>query len=298
MASPSMPKITRIMKAIRTIACPFCSERSRALSPSFISGLVLSSVDRIRGDDDLIADCLSNQRRQGLEVVPEGDLEGLVFVSRHSVVAAGGRRIEGHLPCGSVGRSIAAHARVRDEDPSSARRGKRRRTLRDPVVGNRAVGARVAKSHVDRVCLNRRLNVGVVWIVVRRAAWVDEIGGANCSPGAFIRGFLQRDVHVEATPEIDDREGQEQQDRGDDGEFGQTLGPLASKPRGKLFHGFPWTVKCSLYATFKPLPKMPWINGVMSAKFIRIETFTSPKRHALSVGALARVADLTPLGSV
>src|SRR5450759_532473 len=100
-----------------------------------------------------------------------------------------------------------------------------------------------------------------------------------------IRDRLQGDVEVQPAAEIDDPEGQQKDDRGDKGELGHALGPLAAEPsREPCFHGLPWMVKCSLKVMSMPLPKRLWMNGVISAKFIRSDTLMSPSRQELSVG--------------
>src|SRR5690348_7811461 len=71
-ARPSIPNSTRINSAIRTIACPSCRFRRIDLVR------VLSTVDRICGDDDVAADNLLDDRSDRLEGVPERHLDRLV----------------------------------------------------------------------------------------------------------------------------------------------------------------------------------------------------------------------------
>src|SRR2546427_11967592 len=87
-----MPNSTRMSSAIRMIAWPSCKFRLRA-------GLVrvLSPVDRICSDDDVVANCLLYQWSDRLERVPELHLERLVSVGCHGPVAARGRRVVGRL---------------------------------------------------------------------------------------------------------------------------------------------------------------------------------------------------------
>src|SRR2546423_511371 len=73
MASPSMPKSTRINRAIRTIAWPCCR---LALRGSSLVG-VFSTVDRICSDDDVAANCLLYQWGDRLERVPDRYLDRL-----------------------------------------------------------------------------------------------------------------------------------------------------------------------------------------------------------------------------
>src|SRR4029077_13554897 len=85
---------------------------------------VLSSVHRVRGDDDSVADDLLDDRRQRLEVEPQRDLDGLVATGRRDRVAARTWRGQYAQPAtGSVRRPVDGRARIRDEDP--ARVGRR-----------------------------------------------------------------------------------------------------------------------------------------------------------------------------
>src|SRR2546428_13493979 len=83
-----MPNSTRISSAIRMIAWPSCKFRLRA-------GLVrvLSTVDRICRDDDVIANCLLYQWSDRLERVPARHLERLDSGGWHGLPAARRRRI-------------------------------------------------------------------------------------------------------------------------------------------------------------------------------------------------------------
>src|SRR5690242_20439852 len=99
MARPSMPNNTRMSRAIRTIAWPCCR---LALRGRRLVG-VLSTVDRICSDDDVVANCLLNKWSNRLEGVPDGHLDRLVTHRRRDVVAA----------CAEVGRRVGAEAAAR-----------------------------------------------------------------------------------------------------------------------------------------------------------------------------------------
>src|SRR6266581_4977325 len=124
-----MPNSTRMSSAIRTIAWPSCKFRLRA-------GLVrvLSTVDRICSDDDVVADCLLYQWGDRLERVPEGHLEGLVSVGGNRLVATGGRGIVWKLPARRIGRPVARGTRVGDENPARVGRRLLRGSLRVAAV--------------------------------------------------------------------------------------------------------------------------------------------------------------------
>src|SRR5205809_2169524 len=292
-----MPNRTRMSSAIRMIAWPSCKFRLRV-------GLVrvLGTVDRISSDDDVVANCLLYQWSDRLERVPERHLERLVSVGCHGLVAARGRRIIGKLAARSIGRAVARRARVSDEDPAGVGRRLVGGTLRDAAVGDGTVGARVGQDNGDGVTLGRCLDIAVLWPVVRSAVRVDEVGGSHRDPGALVGGLLERDVQVKPAAEVDDAERQQQDDRRDDCELGQTLRSLASEVRlqlfQSLFHGLPWIVKCSLYARFRAEPNMPWMNGVMSWNRINNETLMSPSQKELSVGWAGIVPEALPLGAV
>src|SRR2546430_17717210 len=78
-----MPNSTRISSAIRMIAWPSCKFRLRA-------GLVrvLSTVDRICSDDDVVANCLLYQWSDRLERVPERHFDRLVAGRGSDLVAS------------------------------------------------------------------------------------------------------------------------------------------------------------------------------------------------------------------
>ena len=143
-------------------------------------------------------------------------------------------------------------------------------------------------------------DVGVRRPRVRAAVDVDEVRRAHRDAGALVGRLLERDVEVQAAAEVDDPERQQQQDRRDERKLGEALRTLALEPCPVVvFHGFPWIVKCSLKASFSPLPNRLWIIGVMSAKFISSETLMSPRRHELSVGGVGRVPSCSaPPGDV
>src|SRR5256885_14842236 len=106
-----MPNSTRISSAIRMIAWPSCKFRLRA-------GLVrvLSTVDRICSDDDVVANCLLYQWSDRLERVPERHFDRLVAGRGSHVVAsrahvrrrggpqAAARPVRGAGPGGAPGR--------------------------------------------------------------------------------------------------------------------------------------------------------------------------------------------------
>src|ERR1044072_8410981 len=115
MARPSMPKRTRMSRAIRTIAWPCCR---LALRGRRLVG-VLSTVDRICSDDDVVANCLLNKWSNRLERVPDGHLDRFVADRRGDVVAAGagvGRRVGAETATGAVRGAVARRAGIGDED--------------------------------------------------------------------------------------------------------------------------------------------------------------------------------------
>src|SRR5256885_10310355 len=115
MARPSMPNRTRISRAIRTIACPSCNLRCGDLVRVF------STVNRIRSDDDVVADYLLDDRGDRLERVPERDLDRLVAGCRGDVVAAGaevGRRVAAQAATRAVGRAGAGGGRAGGGSPT------------------------------------------------------------------------------------------------------------------------------------------------------------------------------------
>src|SRR5881392_2902003 len=119
MASPSMPNRTRISSAIRTIACASCNFRCGDLVRVF------GTVNRIRSDDDVVADNLLDDRGDRLERVPEGDLDRLVAGRGRHVVTAGAdvrRRVGAESTTRAVGRAVAGGGGVGDEDPTGVRR--------------------------------------------------------------------------------------------------------------------------------------------------------------------------------
>src|SRR2546430_9707679 len=106
--------------AIKTIACPSCSFRCGDLVR------VLSTVDRIRSDDDVVTDNLLDDRRDRLERVPEGDLDRLVAGRGRHVVTAGAdvrRRGGAESTTRAVGRAVAGGGGGAGGDPN---RGSRR----------------------------------------------------------------------------------------------------------------------------------------------------------------------------
>src|SRR5450759_1290628 len=62
------------------------------------------------------------------------------------------------------------------------------------------------------------------------AVRVDVVGRMDRDPSSLVRGLLQSDVEVEAAAEVDDAEGEQQDDRGDDRELRHALRPLAPEP--------------------------------------------------------------------
>src|ERR1044071_4633683 len=122
MARPSMPKRTRMSRAIRTIAWPCCR---LALRGRRLVG-VLSTVDRICSDDDVVANCLLNKWSNRLERVPDGHLDRFVADRRGDVVASGARvrrRVGAKAAAWPVRGTVARLARVGDEDPAGVRGG-------------------------------------------------------------------------------------------------------------------------------------------------------------------------------
>src|SRR5690348_11704012 len=103
MASPSMPNRTRISSAIRTIAWPSCALWRLDLVR------VLGTVNRICGDDDVVADNLLNDWGDRLEGVPERHLDRLIAYRGRDVVASGAEvrwRIRAQAAAGPVGRAV------------------------------------------------------------------------------------------------------------------------------------------------------------------------------------------------
>src|SRR5258706_5197364 len=95
--------------------------------------------------------------------------------------------------------------------------------------------------------LDRGRHVGVGRPCVRGSVRVDEVRSTHCNSGAFIGRLLQGDVEVEATAEVDDPEGEQEDHRGDERELGQALGFLAAKPSPKCsVLGLAVIMKCSL----------------------------------------------------
>src|SRR5713101_1811259 len=83
---------------------------------------VLSAVHRVGGDDDFVSDCLLDDRRQRLEVEPEGDLDRLVADGGRDGVAARARRGQGAQSATRPVRcAVAGRARIRYEDPARVR---------------------------------------------------------------------------------------------------------------------------------------------------------------------------------
>src|SRR2546428_2300191 len=112
-----MANNTRSSRAMRTMAWPSCSFRRRDL------GRVLSAINRISSDDDLVADNLLDYWSQRLEVEPQRHLDGLVSNGGLDRVAARtGRRQRTQAAAGAVGcrRGGAARARVGGADPARA----------------------------------------------------------------------------------------------------------------------------------------------------------------------------------
>src|SRR2546428_6974631 len=107
-----MPNSTRISSAIRMIAWPSCKFRLRA-------GLVrvLSTVDRICSDDDVVANCLLYQWSDRLERVPERHFDRLVAGRGSHVVASRAhvrRRVGPQAAARPVRGAVPGGARVRD----------------------------------------------------------------------------------------------------------------------------------------------------------------------------------------
>src|SRR3989442_15150232 len=102
-----MANNTRSSRAMRTMAWPSCSFRCRDL------GRVLSAINRISSDDDLVADNLLDYWSQRLEVEPQRHLDGLVSNGGRDHVAARTRRPQcaqaapGALGCRRRGPALA-----------------------------------------------------------------------------------------------------------------------------------------------------------------------------------------------
>src|SRR5256885_11559589 len=174
-----MPNSTRISSAIRMIAWPSCKFRLRA-------GLVrvLSTVDRICSDDDVVANCLLYQWSDWLERVPERDLDRLVAGRGGHVIAPGAhvrRWVGAQAAARPVGCAVAGGARVGDEDPSGVRGRFRGRALRDATVGQRAVGTGrvIGEVHDYGVAGDRVRDVGVGGPGMRGAVGIDEVRGPD-----------------------------------------------------------------------------------------------------------------------
>src|SRR5437879_11688552 len=99
-----MPNSTRISSAIKTIAWPSCRLRFGDLVRIF------GTVNRICGDDDVVADNLLDDRSDRLERVPERHLDGLIahggcddVAARAEVGRRGGAQSSARAGGGSVG---------------------------------------------------------------------------------------------------------------------------------------------------------------------------------------------------
>src|SRR5260370_35730901 len=79
-----MAKSTSSSRAIRTMAWPSCRRRDGDLIA------VLSPINRISSDDDLVADNLLYQWSKRLKVEPQRYLERLVPIRPHRVIAPRG----------------------------------------------------------------------------------------------------------------------------------------------------------------------------------------------------------------
>src|SRR5260370_32254560 len=130
-----MAKSTSSSRAIRTMAWPSCRRRDGDLIA------VLSPINRISSDDDLVADNLLYQWSKRLKVEPQRYLERLVPIRRHRVVAARWRWVITQLAARSVRNAVAVRARVGDEDPTGVGRRQLRRADRAAGAANRALGA-------------------------------------------------------------------------------------------------------------------------------------------------------------
>src|SRR6266852_4655260 len=238
-----MAKRTSIRRAIRTIAWPSWSFRCRDL------GRVLSTINRISSDDDLVADNLLDYWSKRLEVEPQRHLDGLVSNGGLDCVAARtGRRQRAQAAARAIGcrRRVAARARVRDEYPSGIRRRNQKRALWVAAVWNRPVGARVGEhfSHGVRLDSTGDVSVSRPAVHIRRwgaadPAWIHVIGGMHSHSRALVGRLLQRDVEVKAAPEVDDPKGQEQDHGCDQRELGQFMSSeiLMSPSRHELSGG-------------------------------------------------------------
>src|ERR1700757_3732263 len=176
MARPSMPKRTRISRAIRTIAWPSCRERLL---------VVLGTINRICRDDEVVSDNLPNDRSHGLKRVPDGHLQWLVSVGGDRVQASRRRRVVGKLTAWRIRNRwrsqrplVTARARIGDEDPAGVDRGFLRRADRIAAVGYGAVrtggGQDDRESGAGEGCFGQGVVRPVVWHavggdVVRRA---------------------------------------------------------------------------------------------------------------------------------
>src|SRR5438034_352695 len=307
MASPSIANSTRIRRAISTMAWPSCKRLSavfmRSLPPAKERKFaprarraarlvrVFGTVNRICNDDDLVANYLLDQWSDGLEVEPERHLDGLIADRGRDGVAAWARRGQrAEASARSVGRAVSRGARVGDEYPSGVRRGQLRRARRDSAVGDGSVGTRVREDLAHGVHLDRGGDVGIGRPGVRGPVRVDEVRRPHGDARAFVGRLLEGDVEVETAAEVDDPEGHQKDDRRDQRELGDALRALAAEPgRQSPSHGWPWIVKCSLYASGIPLPNMFWMKGVMRAKFITMATLMSPSRQDASVGGVGMV---------
>src|SRR4029077_13937205 len=235
MARPSMPKSTRISRAIRTIAWPSCRER-------FL--VVLGTIDRICRDDEVVSDNLLDDRSHGLKRVPDGYFQWLVSVGGHCVQTSSRSRVVRKLAAWRIRNRwrtrrslVAARAWIGDEDPTGVDGGFLCGAERIAAVGYGAVRTRVGQDDRDGVAGDGRIDQGVVRPVVRYAVGVDVVRRAHSHPRALVGGLLERDVDVKGATEIDDPERQQQDDRRDDRKLGQALRALAlDVPRDATSH--------------------------------------------------------------
>src|SRR5260370_22655356 len=174
-----MAKSTSSSRAIRTMAWPCCRRRDGDLIA------VLSQINRISSDDDVVADNLLYQWSKRLKVEPQRYLERLVPIRRHRVVAARWRWVIRQLAARSVRNAVAVRARVGDEDPTGVGRRQLRRADRVAVVRNRPIGAGVRRHLGHGMGLDCGLTVGVGWPVMLGPVPVAEVRGPRTTAWPF-----------------------------------------------------------------------------------------------------------------
>src|SRR5260370_6946315 len=131
-----MASRTSIRRASRTIAWTSCRRRWGDLVA------VLGAINRMRSDDDLVADNLLNQRSKGLKVKPERHLDRLVADGRRDGVAPRpGSRQDAESAARAVGDAVTGGGRGGGEKPTPVGWGQRRGTGRDAAVWGGGVGA-------------------------------------------------------------------------------------------------------------------------------------------------------------